>query len=256
MKVFVCMNSLPLELLQTLGHLEIIKAVAAAGADGIEIRRELLGQDDRLEELGALCKELNLDIYYSAPEFLIGPNHQINEQGFKRLARESDELGAELLKMPLGNYHFSETDMAQVKEVLTENLQNGELKITIENDQTLDGGNVNRIAHFLNRSEKFDIPIRLTFDTGNWLYTDEVPMNAAKDLARYVDYIHLKKVKRGKEEWVTEPVSLPLQPGVIELLERFSDACPRAIEFPVTLENVETYISHMKSEREVSHERA
>ncbi|MFE4705609.1 sugar phosphate isomerase/epimerase family protein [Peribacillus simplex] len=256
MKVFVCMNSIPLELLQTLGHLEIIKAAAAAGADGIEIRRELLGPDDTLQELGALCRELNLDIYYSAPDFLIGTNHHMNEIGFKRLAREADELGAELLKMPLGNYDFFETDMFRMNEVLVENLQNLDLKITIENDQTLGGGNVNRIAHFLSRSEKFDIPIRLTFDTGNWLYTEEVPMKAAKDLAGYVDYIHLKQVKHEKEEWVTEPLSLPLQPEVIELMERFSGTCPRAIEFPVTLENVETYISHMKMERGVSHERA
>ncbi|MFS0891243.1 sugar phosphate isomerase/epimerase family protein [Peribacillus frigoritolerans] len=256
MKVFVCMNSIPAEKLQALGHHEIIKLVAAAGADGIEIRKELLTPDDSLEELGALCRELNLAIYYSAPDFLIGSNHQMNEIVFKCLAREADELGAELLKMPLGNYDFFETDMFRMNEALVENLQNREMKITIENDQTLGGGNVNRIAHFLSCSEKFDIPIRLTFDTGNWLYTEEVPMEAAKGLAGYVDYIHLKQVRREKEGWVTEPVSMPLLPEVMELLEKFNGTCPVAIEFPVTLENAATYISLMKMEQEVSHERA
>ena len=42
----------------------------------------------------------------------------------------------------------------------------------------------------------------------------------------------------------------------MELLEKFNGACPVAIEFPVTLENVATYISLMKMEQEVSHERA
>ncbi|WMX55002.1 TIM barrel protein [Peribacillus sp. R9-11] len=257
MKVFVCMNSIPLEILQTLGHLEIIKSISSAGADGIEIRRELLGPDDSLKELGALCRELNLDIYYSAPECLIGPHYQMDEQRFKQLAREADELGAELLKLPLGHYHFTETDMTQVNKVLVEEMQSHSgLKITIENDQTLEGGNLNRIAHFLNRSEKLDIPIRLTFDMGNWLYTDEVPMKAAQELGRYVVYVHLKQVKREKEEWITEPISLPLQSDVNELLERLSGTYPRAIEFPVTLENVATYISHMKMEQGVNHERA
>ncbi|WP_352927226.1 sugar phosphate isomerase/epimerase family protein [Peribacillus simplex] len=256
MKVFVCMNSIPMERVQTLGHLEIIKTIANAGADGIEIRKELLTPDDSLKELGTLCRELNLDIYYSAPEFLIGSTLQMNEQGFKQLVREADELGAKLLKLPLGHYDFTETDMTQVNEVLARNLQNGELKITIENDQTLGGGNVNTIAHFLSRTEKLDIPIELTFDTGNWLYTEEVPLKAAQELARYVAYIHLKQVKSVKGEWVTKPVSMPLLPEVMELLERFSDTCPVAIEFPVTLENIETYISLLKIEQEVSHERA
>ncbi|MFD6438736.1 sugar phosphate isomerase/epimerase family protein [Peribacillus sp. NPDC060186] len=256
MKVFVCMNSMPLEILQTHGHLEIIKLIAAAGANGIEIRRELLGPDDSLKELGALCREHNLNIYYSAPEPLIGTHYQINELSFKQLAREADELGAALLKVPLGHYHFTETDMTQVKKVLIEKVQSHSgLKITIENDQTLEGGNLNRIAHFLNRSEKLGIPIRLTFDIGNWLYTDEIPMKAAKELERYVVYVHLKRVRREKEEWITEPVSLPLQPDVNEVLERFSDACPRAIEFPVTLEDIAAYISHMKMKQEVYHER-
>ncbi|MDQ7862536.1 hypothetical protein RCO48_20540 [Peribacillus frigoritolerans] len=73
---------------------------------GSKLEKELLTPDDSLEELGALCRELNLAIYYSAPDFLIGSNHQMNEIGFKCLAREADELGAELLKMPLGNYDF------------------------------------------------------------------------------------------------------------------------------------------------------
>ncbi|MDQ7862535.1 hypothetical protein RCO48_20535 [Peribacillus frigoritolerans] len=42
MKVFVCMNSIPAERLQALGQLEIIKLVAAAGADGIEIRKGIV----------------------------------------------------------------------------------------------------------------------------------------------------------------------------------------------------------------------
>lgn len=256
MKVFVCMNSIPTERLQTLGHLEIIKRLAAAGADGIEIRKELLTQDDKLEKLGALCKELNLAVYYSAPEFLFGPDHQLNEQGFKQRTWEAQELGADLLKLPLGSYHEKETNMSYVSEVLRENWPNDGLAITIENDQTPGGGNVQTITHFLSRCKTLDMPIEMTFDTGNWLYTDEEPMMAARELAGYVVYIHLKQVKRVHDGWVTEPVSMPLLPEVMELLGNFKGACPVAIEFPVTLENAATYISLMKMEQEVSHERA
>ncbi|MFJ7755290.1 sugar phosphate isomerase/epimerase family protein [Peribacillus muralis] len=256
MKVFVCMNAIPTERLQALGHLEIIKIVAAAGADGVEIRKELLMPEDSLEELGALCRELNLVTYYSSPEFLFAPDHQLNEKGLKRLIGEAQDLGADLLKLPLGSYHVKETNMSYVNEVLTENRPNDGLAITIENDQTSGGGNLQAITHFLGRSEALDMPIEMTFDTGNWLYTAEEPLMAARELAGYVAYVHLKQVRRVNGGWMTEPVSMPLLPEVTELLQKFNRICPVAIEFPVTLENVATYISLMKMEQEVTHERA
>ncbi|WP_285769434.1 sugar phosphate isomerase/epimerase [Peribacillus sp. SI8-4] len=256
MNVFVCMNAIPTERLQALGHLEIIKRLAAAGADGIEIRKELLTAEDSLEELGALCRKLNLVAYYSAPEFLFASNHQLNERGFKRLIGEAQELGAVLLKVPLGSYHIKETNMRYVNELLSENWANEGLAITIENDQTPGGGNLQAITDFLGRSAALDTPIGMTFDTGNWLYTGEEPLLAARELAEYVSYVHLKQVKRVNEGWVTEPVAVPLLPEVNELLEKFNRNCPVAIEFPITLENAATYISLMKIEQEVSHERA
>src|SRR5690606_34086695 len=106
-----------------------------AGADGVEIRAELMtGAAGELASLAATLSGLDLDCVYSCPDMLW------DEQG--RLARDTLEsalssaaiLGAGVLKMSIGG--FRPDTAADTVPWLAERLAGLDIELLIENDQT------------------------------------------------------------------------------------------------------------------------
>ncbi|WP_034919562.1 TIM barrel protein [Erwinia sp. 9145] len=203
------------------GQQALLPIVAAAGADGIEIRRELF--DDaalrQLPETGATIRAHGLIAFYSVPDALFNAGGALNPN-LARFFNEAEQLGARQLKFSLG--HFSPgTDCRQLREII----EASDVRLLVENDQTDCGRMAALEAWFEDGGTAYS---GMTFDTGNWLWVAEDPLEAAARLGRFVSYVHVKAVKEGRavapdgtdDLWRRALAALP-------------DNVPRGIEFPL-----------------------
>lgn len=212
------------------GQAGILSWLAEAGADAVEIRRELLpdGFDD-FAGLGRACADHGLGVVYSAADALWQgdtphPNIAL------RLA-EAGALGASAIKFSLGRYELGETNawraMNRVLDAAVASL------VMVENDQTPEGGTLAPLATFLADAERADCPLAMTFDIGNWRWTGEHAIPAARRLGRHVRYVHCKGTHtQGDRLSACVPDDATLaewQP----LMAQFSPSVPRAIEYPL-----------------------
>ncbi|BCG61476.1 sugar phosphate isomerase/epimerase [Paenibacillus sp. URB8-2] len=224
------------------GGQELCVPVAiAAGCAGIEIRRELFREETpRLDDLNDLIKKGQLVSVYSAPIELWNADGSLNVEKLDVVIPEALSVGAVWLKTSLGHYKSGVSDLEGLKKYWKSHVSDTDaLELTVENDQTLHGGNVAKLRKFFEDSQEAGLFIQMTFDVGNWNFTEEEAMKAAAELNKYVGYIHLKHVEKIDGKLVT--LALPeekdsLWRSILDLLPR---DVPRTIEFPVEGEDVE-----------------
>ncbi len=71
----------------------------------------------------------------------------------------------------------------------------------------------------------------MTFDTGNWRWAEQDPLDAARRLATYVGYVHCKAVQgEGARRFATAPATDDTY--FTALLAQLPRDVPRGIEFP------------------------
>lgn len=217
---------------ETVRHLggqgELLPIVAAAGADGVEIRRELLGQQElsRLPTLCARIEQAELFCVYSAPEPLCLPDGSINPL-LSPLLREAEQLNARLLKLSLGHYRS-----AGVLNALAPLLADTAVRLVIENDQTLDCGILAPLSAFFRDVQAVGLPVTMTFDMANWHWVGQPAAPAARQLASCVSYIHVKAARCDPRGW--RAVALDDSDGSWKkVLSLLPDSVPRGIEFPL-----------------------
>ncbi|PUA18614.1 sugar phosphate isomerase/epimerase [Glaciimonas sp. PCH181] len=215
------------------GHAEIVPMAAAAGADGIEIRRELFHDplcttDAALRALATLICEHNLHAVYSAPASLFLENGQLNLAELGALLREAEALNARSLKLQFVDYS-GDFDVADLRAVLATT----KVALLVENGQLPTGGRIADFAHFFARCNAADVAVSMTFDIGNWRWTGEDPLQAAQQLASYVDYIHFKGVQgEGVRRFAAVPdaETLAYWNACLDVLP---NEVPRGIEYPL-----------------------
>ncbi|MBK4716643.1 MULTISPECIES: sugar phosphate isomerase/epimerase family protein [Tenebrionibacter/Tenebrionicola group] len=209
------------------GQAALIPIIAAAGADGVEIRRELLDSvhPDALTSLADVIAAYGLAACYSAPEPLCLDDGQLNPS-LPALLREAQQLNAAWLKLSLGHYVT-----AQSLTALQPWLADGDVRLVVENDQT-PYGRLTPVARFNADCQALNLPLRLTFDMANWLWVGESPEEAAIRLASGIDYIHVKAAKQSEHGW--RAIALDeAPPRWHELLQLLPTDAPRGIEFPL-----------------------
>ena len=212
------------------GQAGILSWLAEAGADAVEIRRELLpdGFDD-FAGLGRACADHGLGVVYSAANALWrgdAPHPDIA----LRLA-EARALGANAAKFSLGLY---ERGAASAWKAMNRVLGETTVPLVmVENVQTPEGGTLAPLAIFLADAEHAGCPLAMTFDIGNWRWTGEHAMQAARRLGRHVRYVHCKGTQaQGDRLSACVPDDATLaewQP----LMAQFPHGIPRAIEYPL-----------------------
>lgn len=146
----------------------MLPIIAEAGADGVEIRRELL-TDAELHTLSTVASAIEifgLLACYSAPEPLFLEDGSLNPR-LPTLLEEAQALQALWLKVSLG--HFSHTEQFNV---LREWLDNSGMELVVENDQTA-CGRLKPMQRFNEACQTQNLPISLTFDMGNWLWVGD-----------------------------------------------------------------------------------
>ncbi|HAV1762869.1 sugar phosphate isomerase/epimerase [Enterobacter hormaechei] len=209
------------------GQRAMLPVIAGAGADGVEIRRELFSNDElmALPALGESIELLGLLACYSAPAPLFMPDGTLNPD-LPRYLSEASALNALWLKVSLG--HFSDK---QPLEALRTLLDESGMTLVVENDQT-DCGQLAPMQRFKAACRVMALPVTLTFDMGNWLWVGDSPEEAARQLAPAVSYIHVKAAVPHKAQFravAPDQTDSRWQ----DLLNQLPADAPRGIEFPL-----------------------
>lgn len=209
------------------GQQELLPIIANAGADGVEIRRELFSQTqlDALPELALQIGKHHLQACYSAPEPLFVEDGKLNPL-IPSLLLEAHQINASWLKLSLGHFRSS-----QQFSVLQQWLEQSDVPLVVENDQT-NSGKLAPMQRFQAACNVLNLPVTLTFDMANWLWVDESPEAAARVLAPSVSYIHVKAAV--PHHYHYRAIALDdAEPRWLELLNSLPADVPRGIEFPL-----------------------
>nr|WP_314424162.1 sugar phosphate isomerase/epimerase [uncultured Erwinia sp.] len=209
------------------GQQALLPIVAAAGADGVEIRRELLDEHElsQLSALGADIAAKKLIAFYSVPEALFTEEGALNPHLDTHFS-EAGQLNAQLIKYSLGNYRH-DFDSAELRSKLA----GKKVHLVVENDQT-EYGKFAALDAFFHTCGESRICNGMTFDTGNWLWVGDRPLPAAESLSRYVSYIHVKAAVPHGDSWRAIPLD-EADNLWRETLALLPVDVPRAIEFPL-----------------------
>ena len=209
------------------GQAALLPMIKMAGADGVEIRRELFSGHEvqQLRALGDAIAQHQLSASYSVPEALWLEEGTLNP----RLAawlQEAEQLGAKRLKLALG--HF--VDLS-AKDALLAILNASPVTLVVENDQTPDS-KFAPVQAFFHQACDAALPLDMIFDMGNWCWTGEDAMQAAAQLSRYVSYIHVKAAVPQGDSF--RAIALDeAQDDWRALLQALPADAPRGIEFPL-----------------------
>jgi sugar phosphate isomerase/epimerase len=212
------------------GQLWFTQLAHQAGADGVEVRGELLV--DAARELPALARtvrEHRLAVVYSSPDGLWGADGALDVDALDRALAAASVLGAPRLKMAIGGF---EPASAPSLAALKERLASGAIELLIENDQTTPAGTLPALQAFFRCATQAGLPLAMTFDMGNWHWTGECPLQAAAALATQVSYVHCKGVQRQPRKWVAVPLADSAAPWRAVLRALPADV-PWAIEYPL-----------------------
>lgn len=213
------------------GQSSFIRLIAESGAFGIEIRRELLSeQDPPLDSMRKEIEAYQLFTVYSAPIELWKEDHGLNVKELNAIFQEGRALGAKWIKVSLGHFQKGQSNLMELNIFLN---QHPRIQLLVENDQTLHGGNVNQLTSFFESASEQATPVQMTFDAGNWYYSGQDVNEALTKLSPYVQYLHLKQVEDENGEFITVPLQKGGRRSWEKVMNSFSSEIIKALEFPI-----------------------
>ncbi|MFJ2364720.1 sugar phosphate isomerase/epimerase family protein [Pseudomonas sp. NPDC087697] len=231
--VSISLSSYGAELVRQRGQLSFVALLAAAGADRIELREELLTHEVAAEVALAI-EHSGLGCVYSSPlELWRADQAEPNPELASTLLR-AQAFGARWLKVSLG-YFTDNNDL----RALSRQLSQSPVQLLVENDQTLHGGCIEPFQRFFTAVEEHALPVQMTFDIGNWQWQDQSAASAARLLGRHVGYVHCKAVLRRADG---KRVAVPPSPSDLQEweqhLQHMTQRVMRAVEYPLQGEDL------------------
>jgi sugar phosphate isomerase/epimerase len=210
------------------GQLWFTRLAAQAGADGVEVRGELLVDAD--SELPALAEAMrSMQRVYSSPDGLWDAGGALDRHALELGLSRARALDAPRLKMSIGSFGVaSRASLAALRDRLADT----PVELVIENDQTAAAGTVGALLRFFEAADHAGLPLGMTFDMGNWHWAGECPQAAASLFSHRVRYVHCKGVQRQPQRWVAVPVADSSAPWR-SLLRAMPGGQPWAIEYPL-----------------------
>jgi sugar phosphate isomerase/epimerase len=229
-QVFISLSSFGDAEVRRHGQLFFAHLSHAAGADGVEVRGELLTDPAvELPALAILLREAALAAVYSSPEGLWREDGSLDGAALDRAVQAAALLGAAHLKMSIGGFDASSLPTVPA---LQQRLGCSALELVIENDQSAAAGSLAALRGFFAATAARGLPLGMTFDMGNWHWAGECPLQAATALARQVRYVHCKGVQRQLQRWTAVPLLDSAAPWRAVLCALPADV-PWAIEYPL-----------------------
>jgi sugar phosphate isomerase/epimerase len=226
--VSISLSSYGADLVRQRGQGSFVKVLAAAGATRIEWREELLTSENPLQLAQATQAEGLESVYSSPMELWLAGQSRPNLELIAALQR-AEAFGAKWLKVSLG-YFTDNNDLQTLARMLSASA----IQLLVENDQTLHGGRIEPFQRFFDEVEQHDLPIKMTFDIGNWHWQDQSAAAAARLLGRHVGYVHCKAVSRRADGKLVAipPAASDLQQWE-HLLQHMAQGVMRAAEYPL-----------------------
>ncbi|EUB74565.1 Xylose isomerase domain-containing protein TIM barrel [Pseudomonas sp. GM41(2012)] len=226
--VSISLSSYGADLVRQRGQGSFIDVLAAAGATRIEWREELLTVEDPAQ-LADATQAQGLESVYSSPmELWLAGQSKPNPELTSALQR-AQAFGAKWLKVSLG-YFTDNSDLQTLSRVLGKSA----VQLLVENDQTLHGGRIEPFQRFFTEIEQHKLPVKMTFDIGNWHWQDQSAASAARLLGRHVGYVHCKAVTRRADGKL---VAIPPAASDLhlweQLLRHMAQGVMRAAEYPL-----------------------
>ncbi|MGG7671398.1 sugar phosphate isomerase/epimerase family protein [Pseudomonas sp. WC2] len=226
--VSISLSSYGAELVRQRGQGSFIDVLATAGANRIEWREELLTREDPALLAQATQAQGLQSIYSSPTELWLAGQAQPNPELITAL-QQAEVFGSKWLKVSLG--YFTDTNDLQA---LAERLKHSPVQLLVENDQTLHGGRIEPFQRFFAAVEQHNLPIKMTFDIGNWQWQDQSAASAARLLGRHVGYVHCKAVaRRADGKLVAVPPAVSDLHLWEQLLRHMAQGVMRAAEYPL-----------------------
>jgi sugar phosphate isomerase/epimerase len=254
--VSISLSSYGADLVRQRGQGSFIAVLAAAGATRIEWREELLTFENPAHLADATRAEGLESVYSSPMELWLAGQSKPNPELIDALQR-AQAFGAKWLKVSLGYF----TDNCDL-HALAQRLGESAVQLLVENDQTLHGGRIEPFQRFFNQVEQHHLPIKMTFDIGNWQWQDQSAASAARLLGRHVGYVHCKAVtRRADGKLIAIPPSASDLQQWEHLLRHMAPGVMRAAEYPLqgedlvqlTTEHVAALAHLGQSQRESAH---
>ncbi|MFJ7796200.1 sugar phosphate isomerase/epimerase family protein [Pseudomonas sp. NPDC096950] len=226
--VSISLSSYGADLVRQRGQGSFVDLLAAAGATRIEWREELLTHEEPTQ-LADATQARGLESVYSSPmELWRAGQSRPNPELLPTLQR-AQAFGAKWLKVSLG-YFTDNNDLQALARLLTQS----PVHLLVENDQTLHGGRIEPFQRFFADVEQHNLPIKMTFDIGNWQWQDQSAATAARALGRHVGYVHCKAVaRRADGKLVAMPPSAADLHLWEQLLRHMAQGVMRAAEYPL-----------------------
>ncbi|MFF5864536.1 AP endonuclease [Pseudomonas sp. NPDC012596] len=226
--VSISLSSYGADLVRQQGQESFLELLAAAGVTRVEWREELFDDAPDAAALSAASHALGLECLYSSPLELWTPDGQLDPRLPAKLAL-ARAFGAVALKVSLGHYH-PQLDLTALQALL----HDGAPVLLVENDQTPQGGRIEPLLQFFQRSEALVLPLGMTFDIGNWQWQGESALQAAQQLGRWVRYVHCKAVQREASGRLVAVVPQAADLVAWEtLFDEFTPGLVRAVEYPL-----------------------
>ncbi|MDN7182468.1 TIM barrel protein [Caballeronia sp. SEWSISQ10-4 2] len=219
------------------GHAVWAEVAAKAGAAGFEVRRELFSnktqsQPASLYELGQRIRAARMWPVYSTPATLFDDTGALDECAMEQTLDEAAALGARIVKFQFGGSESAgtATDSATLDRLIA-GIRNSKAQVVVENGQLKAGGTIDAFSTLFEALETRSHTLAMTFDTGNWRWAEQDPLEAARRLAKYVGYVHCKAVEgEGARRSATAPAIDDSY--FAALLAYLPVHVPRGIEFP------------------------
>jgi sugar phosphate isomerase/epimerase len=229
------------------GQLYFARLALAAGADGFEVRGELLTDPtSELPALAAQARATGCAAVYSSPDGLWAADGSLDRSALEGALAAAAQLGAPRLKMSIGG--FGDASAAGFAP-LAQALQGRGIELVIENDQTVAAGTLPALAAFFAAADRAGLPLGMTFDMGNWHWTGESPLESANACAQRIVYVHCKGVQRLPAKWVAVPLAESAAPWRA-VLRRMPRGVPWAIEYPLVGDDLagvtRTQVAHLR----------
>ncbi len=226
--VSISLSSYGADLVRQRGQGSFIQTLASAGATRIEWREELLTVEDPAQ-LAKATEGQNLQSVFSSPlELWLAGQTRLNPELIQTLQR-AEAFGSKWLKVSLG-YFTDNSDLQTLSQVLSKS----PVQLLVENDQTLHGGRIEPFQRFFAEVEQHGLPIKMTFDIGNWHWQDQPAASAARLLGRHVGYVHCKAVQRRADgKLVATPPAVSDLHEWEQLLRHMPQGVMRAAEYPL-----------------------
>lgn len=203
---------------------DVLASIAKQPFNIVELRQEFIkGGPAEQQALKEAAERLGLTVFLSIPDvlFLDGNLNVEIEPYFKATAA----VGGVQLKLNLGEY-FVERLPVQLERI-QELIDQYQIQLVVENDQTSTTGNARYLAEFCQEAKLNHFGV--CFDVGNFLYfAGGDPVAAAQILYDHIKYIHLKEVDKATLEAL--PYLYQGDVDIKNLLPKLPNDVPVAVE--------------------------